>query len=95
LNRAAIVGNIRDAVARLRVSRRMLWKHPDLVHMGPEGMYGVEAPNVWLLVKAIQELKAANDDVAARVPADDDIKTLKDNIAELREQFEAYKQAHP
>jgi hypothetical protein len=23
-------------------------------------MYGVEAPNVWLLVKAIQELKAEN-----------------------------------
>jgi hypothetical protein len=38
------------------IAQEMIWKHPDMVHMGPDGYYGVEAPNVWLLVKAIQEL---------------------------------------
>jgi hypothetical protein len=33
------------------IARETLWKHPDMVHMGAEGLYGVEAPNVWLLVK--------------------------------------------
>jgi hypothetical protein len=32
------------------IAQEMIWKHPDMVHMGGEGMYGVEAPNVWLLV---------------------------------------------
>jgi hypothetical protein len=43
-----------------------------MVHMGPEGLYGVEALNVWLLVKAIQELKAANDDLVTHISAEDD-----------------------
>jgi hypothetical protein len=71
------------------IAQEMIWKHPDLVHMGPDGFYGVEAPNVWLLVKAIQELKAANDDMA------DSLKAANDNIADLRDSFEAYKAAHP
>ena len=71
------------------IAQEMIWKHPDLVHMGPDGYYGVEAPNVWLLVKAIQELKAANDDMAEALNA------ANDNIADLRESFEAYKSAHP
>jgi hypothetical protein len=33
------------------IAQEMLWKHADMVHMGAEGLYGVEAPNVWLLVK--------------------------------------------
>ncbi len=86
------------------IAQEMIWKHPDMVHMGPEGMYGVEAPNVWLLVKAIQELKAANDDLVERVSADDDavkeakdaareakdaLKAANDNISELRERLDA------
>jgi hypothetical protein len=78
------------------IAQEMIWKHPDLVHMGPDGYYGVEAPNVWLLVKAIQELNAANDDLTARLSADDDaLKSATDSIADLRESFEAYKSAHP
>jgi hypothetical protein len=78
------------------IAQEMIWKHPDLVHMGPDGYYGVEAPNVWLLVKAIQELNAANDDLTARLSADDDaLKSATDSIAGLRESFEAYKSAHP
>jgi predicted nucleic acid-binding Zn-ribbon protein len=59
-------------------------------------MYGVEAPNVWLLVKAIQELKAENDDFVTRIGTEDDaLKAANDNIADLRASFEAYKDAHP
>jgi hypothetical protein len=78
------------------IAQEMLWKHPDMVHIGQEGLYGVEAPNVRLLVKAVQELKAANDDLITRISADDDaLKAANDNIADLRAQFEAYKEAHP
>ena len=84
------------------IAQEMLWKHPDMVHMQDNGLYGVEAPNVWLLVEAIQELKAANDDLTARVSADDDAvkeaedaaKAANDGVADLREAFEAYKAAH-
>lgn len=86
------------------IAQEMLRTHPDMVHMGPDGFYGVEAPNVWLLVKAIQELKAANDDLVERVSADDDavkeakdaakeakdaLKAANDNIAELRGRLDA------
>jgi Chaperone of endosialidase len=78
------------------IAQEMLRTHPDLVHMGPEGMYGVEAPNVWLLVKAIQELKATNDDLTDRLSADEDaLKSATDSVADLRESFQAYKSAHP
>jgi hypothetical protein len=40
------------------------------MRMGLDGYYGLEAPNMWLLVKAIQELKAANDDLVERMRAD-------------------------
>jgi endosialidase-like protein len=78
------------------IAQEMIWKHADMVHMGAEGMYGVEAPNIWLLVKAIQELKDTNDDLAARLSADDDaLKAATDNITELRAVFDAYRDAHP
>jgi hypothetical protein len=28
------------------IAQEMIWKHPDLVHMGSEGKYGVKAPNI-------------------------------------------------
>lgn len=72
------------------IAQEMLWKHPDMVHMSVEELYGVEAPNVWLLVKAIQELKDANDDLTARVSADDDaVKAATDSVADLRERLNA------
>jgi hypothetical protein len=50
----------------------------------------VEAPNVWILVKAIQELKSANDDLTARVSADDDaLKAANDDITDLRQRIDA------
>ncbi len=63
----------------------------------PDGFYGVEAPNVWVLVKAIQEPKAANDDLVERMRADDDavkeakdaVEAANDNIAEVRERLDA------
>jgi hypothetical protein len=78
------------------IAQEMLWKHADMVHMGAEGLYGVEAPNVWLLVKAVRELEADNDDLITRIgAADDALKAANDNIADLRASFEAYKEAHP
>jgi hypothetical protein len=35
--------------------------HPDLVREGKDGLLTVEQPNPWLLVKAVQELRAEND----------------------------------
>jgi len=43
--------------------------HPDMVHLGKDGFYTVEAPNPWKLLKAIQELKADNDKLEARLAA--------------------------
>ncbi|WP_375779207.1 hypothetical protein ACE103_09505 [Bradyrhizobium sp. ma5] len=34
-----------------------------MVHLSPEGLYGVDVPNPWKLVKAAQELKEANDNL--------------------------------
>jgi hypothetical protein len=39
--------------------------HPDMVHPGPDRILAVDTPNVWKLIKAIQELKAQNDDLRA------------------------------
>jgi len=45
----------------------MLKTHPELVRMGRDGYYAVEEPNPWKLVKALQELKAANDNQASEI----------------------------
>lgn len=37
------------------VAQEMLKHHDDMVHMQPNGLYAVDQPNPWILVKAIQE----------------------------------------
>jgi cell division protein FtsB len=38
-----------------------------MVHLGPDGFYAVEEPSPWKLVKALQELKAENDELRQEV----------------------------
>ncbi|MDR3471244.1 MAG: tail fiber domain-containing protein [Devosia sp.] len=50
------------------IAQEMLPIHPDMVHLGKDdGIYTVDAPNPWKLVKAIQELKADNDNLRQEV----------------------------
>jgi chromosomal replication initiation ATPase DnaA len=78
------------------IAQELQKTHPDMVHRQQDGLYAVEAPNIWLLVKAIQELKAANDNLTARVSADNAaLKAASRDILQLREALEARKAAHP
>jgi hypothetical protein len=49
------------------IAQEVLRTHPDLVHADTDGMYVVSEPGEWRIVKAIQELKAFVDRVAAKV----------------------------
>jgi hypothetical protein len=78
------------------IAQEMMKVHPEMVRLGATGFYQVDVPDAWRLIKAIQELKAENDDLVTRARAvDDALKTANDNIADLRASFEAYKDAHP
>jgi hypothetical protein len=49
------------------IAQEMQVKHPEMVHMGNEGYLGVDAPNQWKVIKAIQELKVANDNAQKQI----------------------------
>jgi hypothetical protein len=50
--------------------------------MGSNGFLTVDSPNPWMLVKAIQELKADNDNLRA---ANDNLRTANDNeVAQIK-----------
>jgi hypothetical protein len=49
------------------VAQEMLSTHPDMVHADIDGHYTVDQPSPWLLVKAIQELKADNDNLRTMI----------------------------
>jgi hypothetical protein len=67
------------------IAQEMMKVHPEMVRMGATGFYQVDVPDAWNLIKAIQELKAENDDLATRIDAEDDaLKAANDNISDLR-----------
>jgi hypothetical protein len=41
--------------------------HPEMVHVGDKGIKMAEQPDPWMLLKAIQELKAANDNLKSQI----------------------------
>jgi hypothetical protein len=80
--------HIRDYTVRVDNSRttgvvaqELLPTHPDMVHMGADGFYTVDDPNPWKLVKALQELKADNDNL--RAANDNEVAQIKKLTARL------------
>lgn len=49
------------------IAQEVIKTLPDDVHMGKNGFYTVDQPNVWQIVKAIQELKADNDNMRSKI----------------------------
>jgi Chaperone of endosialidase len=83
---------------------------PDMVHMESNGFYAVDEPNPWKLVKAIQELFAAIQDLEHLFEPDHEalaqlkaenakLEAANDReaaaIDRLRREFEAYRAKHP
>jgi hypothetical protein len=52
------------------IAQEMLPNHPDMVHKNAEGLYSVDEPNPWKLVKTIQELNARLAKDEATIAAD-------------------------
>jgi Chaperone of endosialidase len=76
------------------IAQELIVSHPDMVHMTASGFYGVEAPNPWKLVKALQELEARRH---ALLSAIDEQKTAHDRktaaLVALRERLDTLEAA--
>jgi hypothetical protein len=67
------------------IAQELMKAHPAMVRMGSNGFLTVDSPNPWMLVKAIQELKADNDNFAVEHLADAKaIDELRREIADLK-----------
>ena len=62
------------------IAQELATAHPDMVRMGSNGFLTVDSPNPWMLVKAIQELKADNDNLRA---ANDNLRTANE-VAQIK-----------
>lgn len=51
------------------VAQEVQANHPDMVRALPDGFLSVDSVNPWEIVKAIQELKSKNDELAAEIAA--------------------------
>lgn len=49
------------------IAQEVQENHPNMVHKLPDGFLSVDSINAWKLVKAIQELKAKNDELASEI----------------------------
>jgi len=71
------------------IAQELATAHPGMVRMGSNGFLTVDSPNPWMLVKAIQELKADNDSLREKLREATDkqsqqIKMLADQLNETR-----------
>jgi hypothetical protein len=69
------------------VAQELAQTHPDMVHENEYGLYSVEQPNPWVLVKAIQDLHSM---VSTQ---QDEIGELKHTITQLKQQQQAHDDA--
>lgn len=51
------------------IAQEVWANHPDMVRTLPDGFLSVDSVNPWEIVKAIQELKSKNDELAAEIAA--------------------------
>jgi hypothetical protein len=62
------------------VAQELLRNHPELVHKNGQGLYSVDEPNPWLLVKTAQELEQKVSEQQREISA------LKQALSQLSKQ---------
>jgi hypothetical protein len=71
------------------IAQEMLKDNSDMVHMGDDGYYTVDSPDLWKMIKAIQQQQAEI------VVLQRELDALKTQNQAMHTDFEAYKHAHP
>jgi hypothetical protein len=61
------------------VAQELLLKHPDMVHKDKAGLYSVDEPNPWMLVKTVQELHSLV------LEQKEEINTLKQTLTQRKQ----------